>query len=161
MEKYGYDSLYVWNLRLPRVQNSQCQRLNFSFLCLETYNVGLLLCARRGVSWILADCLTPNFLGGQGLLQSISVKLNGENSKGFVTRKESFSPEFHERCIMKWCKREIHDLWIKYHFNQEDILSSQLNHCHQLHQGDWNHHYFSNWLARAGCGLCTNAGAAH
>jgi len=62
---------------------------------------------------------------------------------------------------MKSNRSEFHDLWIKYYFNQKGVLSSQFNHCYQLHQGDWNHHYFSNWLSRAGCGLSTNAGAAY
>lgn len=31
-----------------------------------------------------------------------------------------------------------------YNFNQDELLSSQFNHCHHQHhhQSDWNHHYF-------------------
>lgn len=60
----------------------------------------------------------------------------GRTEKGFVTGDENFSPDFYKRYVMKTNRSEFHDLWIKYHFNQEDVLSSQFNHCHQLHQGD-------------------------
>lgn len=131
------------------------------FVLLELQNIGLLLCARSGVSEVLSGCRITDFLGRRGLPHPMCEKVNGKNWKGICHLRGRLLASVSWKVCHKANRSEFHDLWIKYHFNQGDVLSSQFNHCHQLHQGDWNHHYFSNWLARAGCGLATNAQSAH